>query len=580
MDLKELKALLAKLKAEHRKATDEAAAQLTEEEPNLESVRELNDQAEGIRERITELERTLESIQAEEDERAAAEAAAAAEAEAEVEALAEEKARAMLKKVGLDRPDFTKSEGEEDEEEIPDIPEHMSRIQVASRYDEMGTLDLAMEYYIKSRAARVGAASSAPTLEMYRALAVKAAAFVRSTDKLPRRNRYGETKMVEVPAFNPREFEKEMRWRDEPDTYTIGGREVKFNDNVSMKGIKSLWELGIKANEVIHTTQAGYGDEWVPTLASAALWRTIRMDARVLASLSQFDMPSQPYQYSAESADPTFYNVGETTAEAQLVIGANMPIGDSKVGTARITFTAGKIGALSFWSEEMNEDSIIPTEPQLRDQFGIAVAHNVDSVLLNGDETTGGTSNISYYGATPSVESFLAVDGLRHAPLVTTTADSRDGGVLNLSDVNATRKLMGTAGINGGDVSQLVIFCDIPTGMTFEDLDEVTTVDKYGAQATVLNGELGNIKGIPIIKSQDYGLTYTNGNVHSTGSNNTKGSFVIVNRMGVKVGWRRRPRIYVGQIPFSDAWYILALTRFDVGFLAAGMVGMTYNITV
>ncbi|NIO41543.1 MAG: hypothetical protein GTO41_16030 [Burkholderiales bacterium] len=139
---------------------------------------------------------------------------------------------------------------------------------------------------------------------------------------------------------------------------------------------------------------------------------------------------------------------------------------------------------------------------------------------------------------------------------------------------------MGTDGVYGAEASQLVIFCDLPTSMTFEDLDEVTTLDKYGSNATVMNGELGNIKGIPIVKSQDYGTTYSNGYIHTTGTNNTYGSFCIVNRDGVRVGWRRRPRIYVGQIPFSDAWYILALSRFDVGFYAVGMVGMSYGLSI
>jgi hypothetical protein len=50
--------------------------------------------------------------------------------------------------------------------------------------------------------------------------------------------------------------------------------------------------------------------------------------------------------------------------------------------------------------------------------------------------------------------------------------------------------------------------------------------------------------------------------------------------MGVKVGWRRRPRIIIGQVPFSDGWYILALARLDIGFFDAGMVGVSWGITV
>ncbi len=570
---------LQDLKAKYRRLTDEARGMLAEEAPDLEAVKSLNDNIEQVRAEIGEVERTRAALREQEAEREA-EAKAAEEArQAEIQRLADEKAKAMVKNLGLDRPDYTRSETPKETE--PEMPAHMQRIVVGSRYDDMGTLDLAMEYYIKSRAAKVGVGRN-PSERMYQALVQRAAEFVRETDMVPRFDRYGEIKNVEVPAFNPREFEREMAYRDDPDSYTFGATEVKHKDNVTPDGIKSLWNLGLKADELVYSTQAGYGDEWVPTLMSAALWRQIRLEARVLAALPQFNMPSQPFDYPKEGAGPTFYKVTETTAENQLVIGANMPIADSKVATGKVTFTAGKLGAITFWSEEMNEDSIIPTEPQLRDQFGTDVAHAIDYVLLHGDETTGDTTNISYHGATPGgTERFLIVNGLRHEPLVTTTADKQAGGVLSLGDVNATRKLMGTAGLYGANVANLVMFCDTATGMTFEDLDEVRTLDKFGANATVMRGMLGSIKGIPIIKSEDYGLTDANGEIDvATPANNIYGQFIVVNRLGVKVGWRRRPRLYVGQIPFSDAWYILALCRFDIGFFGAGMVGLTYAISV
>jgi hypothetical protein len=163
---------------------------------------------------------------------------------------------------------------------------------------------------------------------------------------------------------------------------------------------------------------------------------------------------------------------------------------------------------------------------------------------------------------------------------VTTTTDGRDGGALTVEDVNLTRALMGTRGVFGADPAQLVIITDIPTAFKFEDLSEVMTIDKYGPQATILTGELARIKGIPIIKSQMYGLTDSNGYINNSAGSNTKGSFMVVNRAGVRVGWRRRPRIFVGQVPFSDAWYIMASARLDIQFKEAGMVGMSYNITV
>lgn len=462
----------------------------------------------------------------------------------------------------------------------------LSQIIVGSKFDRVADMDLVKDYYLASRMARAGV-GPAPSERFRRAAMTRAAKFMQTTDRIvrwptaPGSQRYYE----DVPAFDPAIAQPYVAGaEDVGDVMDASGKvlakQVKFSDNVTAKGLAQLLEIGAKSNEVIYSTQASYGDEWVPTLMSAMLWRTVRMNAAVLGVFDQFDMPSQPYDWPTESADPTFYKVAETTDESQLVLGAT-PTADSKIGTAKVTFSAGKLGALSYWSEEQVEDSILNVQGAFRDQYGVAFAQAIEELLISGDETTDNT-NISDTGnaGISAAWRLLVLDGLRHQPLVVTPTDARDGGALTIEDLNATRLLMGTRGVFGADPSQLVLITDIPTALKFEDLSEVMTIDKYGPQATILTGELGRIKGIPIIKSQMYGLTDTSGKIHNTAGNNTKGSFMLVNRSGVRVGWRRRPRIFVGQVPFSDAWYIIASARLDIQFKEAGMVGLSYNITV
>ena len=459
---------------------------------------------------------------------------------------------------------------------------------VGSKYDTVGDLDLLTRYYMQSQAARAGKAPR-PSERFYKAVMARAAKFMREEDEVIEWDaRPGaRPKLVSKPAFDP-EVVRPYVAGTQDDTYdilapdgTVVQRDVQFADNVTAKGVTQLLEIGAKANELIYSTSSGYGDEWVPTLMSAMLWRTIRLQATVLPLFNQFDMPSQPYDYLTEGNDPTLYKVAETTNRDQLVIGANMPITDSKIGTGKVTFNAGKLGALSFWSEEMSEDSIINVRTQFNDQFGITMAHGIDELLVNGDESTGAT-NISDYGnlAISSNWRLLVLDGLRKQPLAVTTSDARDGGVLDIYDVNATRALMGQNGRLGKDVSQLVIITDVPTSYKFEDLDQVLTIDKYGSRAVILNGQLASVKGIPIVVSEDYPLTSVTGVVSNTATDNIKGSFMVVNRLGIKVGWRRRPRIFVGQVPFSEAWYIMSTARLDIGFFETGVVALNYNVTV
>lgn len=443
-------------------------------------------------------------------------------------------------------------------------------IQVFSPYDRLPTMDLAVRYQVmKSYGMR-------PSEKFFRALAGRAVKMAREEDTLYIKN--GQP--VKAPAIDwenliPRNLDL-SEVNGEIKAGKIG-EEAK--DVVTPLGLKQLAELAIKSDELVYSTQASYGDEWVPTLMTADLWRTIRLNAAVLGQFEQFDMPSQPYDYPIESTDPTFYKVGEAADESQLILTGG-PFADSKIGTAKVTFTAGKIGAITYWSEEAEEDAIIAIEPQFRDQYGIKVAHVVDEVLLSAHESTS-TANISYYGSDIDDASHLVViDGLRRQPLVTTTTDARSGSTLTVDDFGATQALMGTGGKFGVNPNDLVFFLDTGVWHKAKMLSEVLTVDRFGSMATIVTGQLGALFGAPLIVSEDYGLTDSSGYINASAGSNTYGSFLCVNKRGVKVGWRRRPRIRVVGIPGSEARYIVCSARFDIGFKEAGMVALTYAVTI
>jgi HK97 family phage major capsid protein len=352
----------------------------------------------------------------------------------------------------------------------------------------------------------------------------------------------------------------------------------KAADPISKRGYEQFEQIA-KANELVYSTQSSAGDEWVPTLMNAQLWRTVRLNAAVLGLFEQFDMPSQPFDMPTESTDPTIYKVAEATAQSQMTASAPSFV-DSKPGTAKVTFSAGKMGALSYWSDEMEEDSIIAFEPQIRDQYGLAIAHGIDDILINGDETTG-TPNINSEGSAIATDSlYLILDGLRHQPMVTTTADKRDAGALTIDDFGATAALLGVAGKWGLNPADLVWLMDGGVWHKARLLGEVLTQDKFGPMATVFNGQLGSLFGSPIVVSEDYPLTDATGNVDGTAGDNVLGSFMCINKRFVKVGWRRRPRIRVERLPFSDAAYIVGSARFDIGFKEAGGVALSFNVTV
>lgn len=561
-------------------------AQAALEAGDTDKADELTAQAEELEANIARGEKAL-AIKAKAEARAAEKAQADADArEAEIQArakaLADEQIAEATKNLGVQRPEY--ADGDTNSDDTPTPSAFLSRLQVASKFDRLPLSELAIQYQIKRLKYRFGQAPQAPSERLYRALCVKANQFLQIEDEIPRLDPYGKPYKATVPAFDPELLGKwGEQGKDDESTIEYGGMKLNTHGvkSVTEDGVKMLVKMaGAKANELVYSTQASYGDEWVPTLLDAVLWRTVRLESSVLSVLPQFDMASNPQDVSIESTDPTFYLVGETTAETQMALGSGMPIPDSKIGTGKITFSANKIGAITMWSEEQAEDSPVNIEGQFRDQYGVSFAHAINDVLINGDETSD-TTNISSQGTSPTSNSrYLVLDGLRHEPMVTTTADKYDAGSLTVDDLVSVMSLMGTNAVFGYDPRQLVIFCDPPTGLQFRKLDEVITVDKFGPQATILTGQIGSVLGIPLMAVEKYALTDATGHIDDTAADNTKGSFLVVNRMGTRVGWKRRPRIVVGQVPFADAWYILSLARLDIGFKEAGMVGLGYNITV
>lgn len=543
---KQIKALKARLKALALKddLSEEEAQELEEGRSELSG---LEDQLE-----------VLEEAEAEEAEEAEI-------VEAEIQERIEAEKQKALEEAGVELDDDGKVIDKNKEEEQPKAPgtgvDDPTKISVGSPYDHIDTLELAIGYQ------SMKAFGKQPSERIRRALAVRAAKMGEEEDTLSFKN--GEP--VKVPAIDPAYVKPARLGVDEEKE--DGGDPVTPNGARTFKALSAM-----KANEVVYSTQANAGDEWVPTLMNAQLWRTIRLNAAVLALFEQFDMPSQPYDMPVESTDPTLYKVAETTAEASLVIDAG-PYTDSKPGTGKVTFSAGKLGAISYWSDEQEEDGIIAPEPQFRDQYALKLAHGIDEALLFGDETTA-TTNVFDNGATNTTSHLLIVDGLIHEAQRTTTTDKRDGGVLTIDDFGATQALMGTAGKFGVNPNDLVWIMDPAAWHKAKLLGEVLTMDKMGALATILNGQLAAVFGAPIIISEDYGLTDANGVIHNTAGNNTKGSFICVNRRSVLVGWRRRPRIRVERKPFADAAYIVGSARFDIRYKEAGMVAQSYNLTV
>lgn len=325
--------------------------------------------------------------------------------------------------------------------------------------------------------------------------------------------------------------------------------------------------LAIKDNELDNTASAGQILEWIPTIWSSELWRRVRLDNEVASQFRTIEMPSNPYNLPIESTDPTVYLVPETTNEAQLTLASSAnPTPDSVVASGKVQLNAKKLGLRVGFSSEAEEDSIIPFIPQLREQGIRALANAVDNVLLNGDTDATINTNINSIDGTPGATAkYLIFNGILKNALVTTAGQSLDMNNTKptLASIRLLRsKLQSALNVYGLRPDDLVMFVDPYTWFTMLSIDEINAWLNNGRNATVNNGMLPNIDGIPVFPSQEMGLANSAGKVATTTpANNLYGRIAMAAKMGWTIGYRRQVQTNVDYLSYYDSYQFTANLR-------------------
>ncbi len=357
---------------------------------------------------------------------------------------------------------------------------------------------------------------------------------------------------------------------------------------LAKKGAFELTQAYQNAMRAMDTAESGYGSQLVGAGYVGDLWEAARRESRIFGLIDSFEM-THPTEYIPVEVDiPEMLFVGESTtynAAAYTTV---------KTGSQRVQLDAKKFVIHQMWSGELEEDSIIPFIPFLRRQGMLSVAHYSDSLVLNGDTTNAATGNINLDDADPAdTKHYLAFDGIRHAGIVDNTGNAKDlaGPITYAALIAAKGRLVdATRFVDWGhpaDPNDLVYVADLDTADKCALLDEVITVDKYGAAATVLTGELAKVGRHPLIGSLAMSKTEADGKVSTTGANNVKGQVASFNRRGFKTGWRRRIKLETERIMSSDQSRLIYSLRLGFGrFTPTGAASgieaadVIYDVTV
>ncbi len=275
------------------------------------------------------------------------------------------------------------------------------------------------------------------------------------------------------------------------------------------------------------TQTAEEGAEFVPTVLSAQLIERVNLALRVLAFIPVIGMPSNPFEIPAYALQRVRggRHTEQTADTGQTKIKKITP------GTRKVVLAAAKFASEILTSKEAQEDSIVPVLPFLREELVEFTAADLEDAAINGD-ATGAHRDSDSNGADDPRKNW---DGIRQVANANGAERDHGGGDLTVAGLRANRKAMGKYGIDPG---QLVHIIGMGAYIDLLGDEKVQTVDKYGANATVLTGELGRADGVPLIVSEYVREDLTAAGIHD-GVTETKTIAATVHRRALLRGTRR-----------------------------------------
>lgn len=283
------------------------------------------------------------------------------------------------------------------------------------------------------------------------------------------------------------------------------------------------------------------GFDWIPTMVSDAYLDEYNISPKVAGLFMDVKMLSNPFKWPVLSNGAIARMVGEVAT-----IGAQAFKTDKT-----ITFDAEKLMNSYELPEELNEDSAVDMVRAIRQELIEGQEKAFEIAILEGAVTPIHTTSqlpdvaprtaIAAIANTPE----KACNGIRKRLIAAgATAQVNAGGnQVTEAELFQARAKMGKFGV---DPTALVLISSPKTYNQLLQLDDVRTIDSYGAQATVLTGELAKYEGAPVIVSEylreDTNASGVNGAVPG---DNIKGTILYVNRKRWFVGTRRGIQVAV-----------------------------------
>lgn len=290
-------------------------------------------------------------------------------------------------------------------------------------------------------------------------------------------------------------------------------------------------------------TTAGRGTEWIPTGYSPDLIMLFELERQVAGIFGMVNMPNDPFKIPTQTGAAVAYKKSRSTDPTE-----------SESTSDAITLSCSTVAAYSKVAYEVEEDAIVAMVPFIRQDLAMALATGEENCIINGDTTASHQDE----DVTGSADVRKCWKGLRK--LAIAGSDTYDMGDPTTLKLRYMRGMMSKYGVNPRRLAWVVS----PIGLIhLLSLDEVLTVDKLGANATLISGQMGSFDGAPVVVSglmrDDLAAT----GLYDADGDHTKTGILLVNTTGYVLGRRRAPMIESFRDVVAGADEIVASMRED-----------------
>lgn len=323
-------------------------------------------------------------------------------------------------------------------------------------------------------------------------------------------------------------------------------------------------------SKALDTQTTNEGAEWVEAGFSADIIEKVAMRKVVAGAFERVRMPQNPYKKVVQGGAATAYITPENTADT-----SQTSVKFSTPSTHEVIWNATKLSAAVRISDELNQDAIIDAAAEVNRAILEGIANGEEEALINGKTGTHMDSDVAAAGSDDVRKTFNGLRALTNAGAkVDLAAAGLDGSMVKA--VRAARLSMGKFGYRP---SENVIITSLKGFYELMNAGEVITVDKYGANATILTGELGKFDGIPVLVSEAVRQDLNASGVYAASSNKT--ILLVANTRSFGIGDRQTVELEPAREPFYGQDALIGRERIDFQkYFAASEnpVAMVYNI--